>query len=125
MTSRSVAGDLLGLEQRLLEPAVRASRDAVAFLLADNFAEFGGSGRVYDKEGVIRALQETPSTPATISEFKALSLTPDTVLVTYRITRQALPHELQSESLRSSIWQSIDGRWQLVFHQATPSPSVA
>ena len=63
--------------------------------------------------------------PATISDFKALSLARETVLVTYRITRQALPHEPQNQSLRSSIWQRIDRRWQLVFHQATPSPNVS
>ncbi|HEV2976079.1 MAG TPA: DUF4440 domain-containing protein [Casimicrobiaceae bacterium] len=122
---RSVADELLSLEQRLLKPEVRRSRDAVAPMLADNFAEFGSSGRVYDKEGVIRALKENPSMPATISDFKATNLAPDTVLATYRITRQALPQEPQSQSLRSSVWQRIDGRWQLVFHQATPSPKGA
>lgn len=124
MTFQSVADELLALEQRLLEPAVRASRDALASLLADNFAEFGSSGCVYDKEGVIRALQENPSMPAYLSDFKTTNLAPDTVLATYRITRQASPHEPQSQSLRSSIWQRFDGRWQLVFHQATPLPRV-
>jgi hypothetical protein len=125
MTFPMAANELLGLEQHLLKPEVRGSRDALALVLANHFAEFGSSGKVYDKEGVIRLLQENPSMPpATISDFKALTLAPDTALVTYRIARQALLHEPQSQSLRSSIWQRIDGRWQLVFHQATPSPNV-
>jgi hypothetical protein len=115
-----VADELLALEQRLLMPDVRRSRDAVAPMLADNFAEFGSSGHVYDKEGVMRALQDNPSMSAAISDFKVTNLAPDTVLATYRVTRQALPQAPQSQSLRSSIWQRIDGRWQLVFHQATP-----
>jgi hypothetical protein len=125
MTFLLVTNELLALEQHLLKAEVRGCRDAVAPLLANHFAEFGSSGKVYDKEEVIRLLQENPSVPAAISDFKALSLASDTALVTYRITRQALPHEPQNQSLRSSIWQRIDGRWQLVFHQATPSAHIS
>jgi hypothetical protein len=121
---QSAADELRALEQHLLKPEIRRSRDAVAPMLADNFAEFGSSGHVYDKEGVIRALQDNPSMSATISDFKATNLAADTVLATYRITRRSLRQEPQSQSLRGSIWQRIDGRWQLVFHQATPIPSV-
>jgi hypothetical protein len=120
MPLRSVADELLSLEQSLLKPEIRGSPQAVAALLADNFAEFGSSGGVYDKEGVMRGLQEDPSMPGVPSDFNATSLASDVVLVTYRITRPALPQEPQSQSLRSSIWQRIDGRWQLVFHQSTP-----
>jgi hypothetical protein len=120
MPLQSVADELLALEQSLLKPEVRGSRDAVAYLLADNFAEFGSSGSIYDKEGAIRELQKDPAFAGLLSDFKATTLAPDVVLVTYRITRPALPQESQSQSLRSSIWQGIDGRRQLVFHQSTP-----
>jgi hypothetical protein len=103
MTHQSVTEELLALEQRLLKPEVRGSAEAVAALLADNFAEFGSSGSVYDKEGVIRGLQEDPSFAGLLSHFKATNRAPDVALVTYRIIRPALPQEAQSQSLRSSI----------------------
>jgi hypothetical protein len=37
---------LYQLEQRLLQPEVRRSKDDLAILLADDFVEFGSSGRV-------------------------------------------------------------------------------
>ena len=41
------ADHLRTLEERLLQPDVRRSAQAVASLLADEFVEFGSSGRVF------------------------------------------------------------------------------
>jgi hypothetical protein len=49
---------LRDLEERLLLPSVRASPDEVATLLADEFIEFGSTGRTYDKQQIILLLQE-------------------------------------------------------------------
>jgi len=38
------------LEQSLLRPKIRRSPAAVTALLADDFVEFGSSGRVYDNQ---------------------------------------------------------------------------
>lgn len=124
MIDQSVADELLALEEQLLKPEVRSSPGSVAPMLSDKFAEFGSSGHVWDKEEVIRELQQNPAMRASLTHFKAMGLALDIVLATYRITILAPPNEPQIQSLRSSIWQRIDGRWQLVFHQATPIPSV-
>jgi uncharacterized protein DUF4440 len=47
---------LCSLEERLLEPSVRSAADELTDWLADEFVEFGSSGRVYDKPPVIDAL---------------------------------------------------------------------
>lgn len=53
--------ELLELEQRLLDPTVRASPQAVIPLLHPEFLEFGSSGRVYTKEVMVQMMvQETP-----------------------------------------------------------------
>jgi hypothetical protein len=111
---------LRDLEEELLKPEVRRSADRLSYLLADEFIEFGSSGRIFDKRQIIDALQqETADTaqPLTLLNFAVRRLAPDVVLVTYRATIQ---HRRESR-LRSSIWKMIEGRWQMLFHQGTPS----
>src|SRR5215510_7503934 len=77
---------LRNLEERLLLPCVRASPDEVATLLADEFIEFGSSGRIYDKQQIILLLQEEQGeAQLTLVEFSARRLSADVVLVTYRV----------------------------------------
>jgi hypothetical protein len=44
------------LEQALLAPQNRASAEQMDRLLAQEFVEFGSSGRIYDKQSIMRAL---------------------------------------------------------------------
>ena len=112
------------LEEKLLKPEVRHSADQVGVLLADDFVEFGSSGGVFNKQQVIEALeQEGPPDPTirlSLVDFIARRLASDVILVTYRTIQEDGPERRQSK-LRSSIWKLIEGRWQMVFHQGTPS----
>ena len=101
------------LEQQLLAPSTRASATALAGLLADDFIEFGSSGRVYSRAEVIAALVAEPTPPAEseLREFRAVELAPQIVLATYRCGR----------SLRSSVWRHEASGWRVVFHQGTPT----
>jgi hypothetical protein len=110
------------LEEALHRPDVRRNREAVEELLAEGFAEIGASGRVYRRAEMIEFLvSESDATSNTHLEATDYSLTPistDAVLLTYRTCRVdevgAATHVL-----RSSIWTHREGRWQLLFHQAT------
>jgi hypothetical protein len=117
----SIEQHLRELEERLLQTEVRRSADDVTALLADDFIEFGSSGRVFDKQQIIDNLQTEPRIRQSLVDFKTLPLAPGLVLATYRAVRQGGPGEPPSYSLRSSIWKLIDDRWQLVFHQGTLS----
>ena len=44
------------LEEQLLQPETRSSADQLGKLLADEFIEFGSSGRVFDKAKIIESL---------------------------------------------------------------------
>jgi hypothetical protein len=44
----------------------------------------------------------------------------DAVLLTYRTVERELKGE-EFHTLRSSIWKLIAGRWQIIFHQGTPT----
>jgi hypothetical protein len=121
--------DLLrGLEESLIQPAVRSDAEAVSRLIADEFVEFGSSGRVYDKAETVAALAEEqtqgPAAVAVASGFRVSLLAEAVALVTYQ-TERRLPSGPVTRSRRCSIWKQIEGRWQMVFHQGTPVPSEA
>ena len=116
------------LEQKLHLPQIRQSPAIVAELLAEGFVEFGSSGMVYaDKEELIAGLaaekSEEAAPPIISRDYAFRSISPDAVLVTYRSIRQARENGEERHTLRSSIWQRIDGRWQMIFHQGTPTVS--
>jgi hypothetical protein len=45
----------------------------------------------------------------------------EVVLVTYRSVSRDPVSGKERHALRSSIWKLIDGRWQMTFHQGTPT----
>jgi hypothetical protein len=107
------------LEDRLLQPEIRRSKEEIAKLLADDFVEFGSSGRIFDKIQVVEGLPHSPTVPMVIEDFQIKVLSSNVVLATYRVVRTNEPREEMKNSLRSSIWKYIDKRWQMVFHQGT------
>ena len=102
------------LEESLLLPDVRKSRRLID-LLADDFVEFGSSGRVYTKADLKALRAESPVTQTT-ADFRVSLLSPGVALLTYRICRHSVP---PIHTLRSSIWRLHDGQWQMMFHQST------
>lgn len=110
--------DLLeSLERQLLSPSVRRSERA-GQLLADDFVEFGSSGRVFGRAEILTALRDETPMAITASAFALRLLGPETALLTYRTVRQG---ESPCHALRSSIWQCDGGTWRMVFHQGTPT----
>lgn len=107
------------LEENLLSPEIRTSRTELKKILADNFFEFGSSGRVLFKE------EEIPEDGIGIvkmkmSEFEIHRLSDEVVLATYQIFNEIT----NGYSLRSSIWKQFDGEWKMVFHQGTKTKNV-
>ncbi len=114
------------LEQKLHLAEIRQSPAIVAELLAEGFVEFGSSGTVYDDRdeliaGLAAEKSEEAAPPIISRNYAFRSISPDAVLVTHRNIREAGERGLERHTLRSSIWQRIDGRWQMIFHQGTPT----
>jgi hypothetical protein len=107
------------LEEQLLQPEVRGSTERLAALLAEDFVEFGSSGRVFNKSQIIAALADEIPAKRSLSEFEARMLSDDVALVTYRATRRSKPGTGAVHTLRSSVWRRSNGQWQMVFHQGT------
>jgi hypothetical protein len=114
-------GDLLqtlrALEAELLSPSAEKA-DRVARLLAEDFVEYGRSGRVHGRAEVISALAaRAPSTEVTAFDFSVHLVAPNTALLRYVSCHQAAG---KAYALRSSIWQIQNGQWRILFHQGTP-----
>jgi hypothetical protein len=117
-----VAATLRALEELLLDPAVRRSREKLETLLGDEFVEYGASGAIYNKEQVVSALEREHRDSAVRREacdFRISELADGIAQVTYKATRID-EASVETRSLRSSIWKFKGGRWQMVFHQGTP-----
>jgi len=120
----SIENQLLRLEQSLLEPEVRSSAEKLDSLLADDFIEFGSSGRVYDKGHILRELPLSPPVNITIMDFRVRLLGPDLALVTYLTASHDGAGGKTRHALRGSIWRLSGGGWQIIFHQGTPCPPL-
>ena len=117
----STEDHLRQLEERLLDPVIRRDSALVATLLADDFLEFGASGRVFDKASILEDLKNDPPRPASrLTDFVIRELSPTIILATYRATRFNANGEPIGQSRRSSIWAHVNGQWQITFHQGTP-----
>jgi hypothetical protein len=115
-----IAAMLLSLEKHLMDPAVRKDRAQVSALLAEDFREFGSSGKEWSREAILDLLATEPSQPPPeVEDFSLQLIAPDIALVTYRTIRP------QQSTLRSSIWKCTEAVWQIFFHQGTKIPYAA
>ncbi len=109
---------IIALEKMLLDSTIRKDPTKLDFLLADDFVEFGTSGRVYDKKIIIERLSEESTVLVEAFNFKGISLSPDVVQLTFK-TKRKNEDGSYSASLRCSIWKRNGNQWQMLFHQGT------
>lgn len=95
---------------------VRKSSEELDKILADDFFEIGSSGYIFDKQECLE--DGVVLTEMSLYNYEIYPLASDLVLSTYFIVDKTR----NRNTLRSSIWKFIDGRWQLFFHQGTISP---
>ena len=117
----ATAAELQRLELMLMDPAVRRDRERVSALLAEDFVEFGSSGRVWTRQLTLELLATETCTPPAVEDFASRTLAPDVVLLTYRAVRTDNLSGERTATLRSSLWTRQSGSWQMRFHQGTRS----
>jgi hypothetical protein len=67
---KTTADLLYDLETALHKKEVRSSPQSLASFLADDFTEFGSSGRIFTKSAIIEALKnEAVDQPARVEKF--------------------------------------------------------
>lgn len=107
---------LESLERELVSPSTRKDWTRMKELLADDFIEYGSSGKVFQKSDVLGSLDT--GADYTLSNFTFSDLAEDVTLVKYKSIVSG------QTALRSSIWVQIRGAWQLLHHQATVVPNA-
>jgi hypothetical protein len=104
---------LLALETALVSTDATGIDGGLPALIADDFLEFGASGRIWDAATTRRLVAARPSAGSMeLLDFAIDELAPGVVLATYRLGEPRPAN-------RSSIWVHRDGRWQMRFHQGT------
>ena len=110
---------LMRRERALFDPAVRRDRAQVEAFLAEDFQEFGSSGRGWDRQTIVESLATALYTAPTAEQMRCTRITADVALVTYRTVRIDSNTGTRTETLRSSLWIKESGRWRMRFHQGT------
>lgn len=117
--AKVVAAELLRAEMLLLDPAVRRDRARVSALLADDFFEFGASGRAWQRDEILELLATEQYAPPVLEDFACHRIADDVVLVTYRTVRVNSESGSRESALRSSVWTRRASKWTIRFHQGT------
>ena len=104
------------LEESHTGMEVRMSRERLDEILADDFFEIGSSGFMYDKKECLET--GVVLTEMKLHNYEIYPLAHDVVLATYFLVDTTR----ERNTLRSSIWKFINGKWQLYFHQGTITP---
>jgi hypothetical protein len=115
MTNNALEAELHRLESALArrDPALLdGDAQTLHDLIADDFLEFGASGRTWTAADVRNTLATEPARDVPMEEFAVARLSVGVALVTYRSRDPR-------HARRSSIWVRRKGRWQMVFHQGT------
>lgn len=108
--------ELVELEWALWRAETRFDREFMERVLAEDFTEFGRSGRVYARADTLAVTGETIE--ANLRDIQVQLIAADVALVTYV---SEVRHEGLDLANRASVWVRRDGRWQLRFHQGTPT----
>jgi hypothetical protein len=116
--NEEICAHLIGCERALLDPLVRRDRAQVEALLAEDFLEFGSSGRVWDRQSIVDSLGSEDQSALTAEEMRCVLIKADVGLVTYRAVRTDAGG-IESVTLRSSLWIREAGNWRMRFHQGT------
>lgn len=118
-TPSAICDHVRACEEALLDAAVRRVPARVWTLLADDFLEFGSSGKVWTRQQVLELLASETWQPVLMQEFDCHCITQGVVLATYRTVRTDPESGRRTETLRSSIWVEESGGWRMRFHQGT------
>ena len=113
------ASQLRGLEESLWRSETRFNPDFMERILADEFFEFGRSGRVYQRQETL----DIPSQPVIdaklpFADLSVQRVSAEVVLITY--VSEVVYDGVTELANRSSLWRRSAQGWQILFHQGTP-----
>jgi hypothetical protein len=115
-----VIAELRSREPIFHRPEHGTGRTAFEAMTVPDYWEVGASGRIYDRTTVLAELDRRYADPGydpmedlELRDFTCRAVGAGTWLATYNL-RQG-----ERDTRRVSVWQRVDGRWLLVYHQGT------
>ncbi len=109
-------------EETLLHTDFALQADRLNYFLHPNLFEISPIGKYTSRSDIVDwLLAKSAQQRWQLSDFKAVEIAVDTVLVCYQANSINQGKVKNTGSLRSSIWRLQDGHWLLQFHQATPN----
>ncbi len=104
---------ILKLEQDLLMPEVRTSKQRLENIIANNFIEIGQSGTLYNKQDIVSALCNEQPTQITATKMSVQLLEKNLALASYQTSSHNRPMVQ-----RYSLWENKGPDWQILYHEA-------
>lgn len=120
MSSKEPGSHIKQLEEELMLRVTRKDAERLSELLADEFIEIGKSGEIYTKQDLINTLSNEEFTKSEISDYKITFITDAIALLIYTANHYSKAKNKVRRTIRSSIWESFNGKWKIIFHQGTP-----
>jgi hypothetical protein len=117
----NVAEILLALKDQALEATKRKDGGFYRHYLDDSAVAIVPFG-VFDKAAIVKQMSssESPFRSQRIDDTRAIELTPDSGIVTYRATFQGSDGADASSVFVTTIYKKVNGEWKGVFYQQTP-----
>lgn len=109
------------LEESLWRSETRFDDALMDQTFADDFCEFGRSGRIYQRQDMLLGQDNVSKIEATLPlrDFRMRALSDDIVQVMY-VSEVRYGSKIETGN-RSSIWRREKQGWRLCFHQGTPT----
>jgi len=105
------------LEQKLWRENTRFDHTFMERVLADDFLEFGRSGRIYERADILSVRAHAIQALIPLPNFNVRLLSKDVAQVTYDSV-ETIDGAVRTVR-RSSIWSRAPKGWVLRFHQGT------
>ena len=120
---KDIQTTLLSLKDKALEATKNADAAFYNNYLADNAIAVVPFG-VFDKKAIVHLMGsgDSPFKSVKIEDTKAVVLTPESGIVTYKATYEILKEGTKNISVVfvTTVYAKINGEWKGVFYQQTP-----
>jgi hypothetical protein len=122
-STETIESELLALKDLALAATKNADGDFYQSYLADHAMAIVPFG-VFDKKAIVdqMASGHTPFRSAKVEDTRAIALTQDSGLVTYKATYEQ-PGKGTLEVFVTTVYAKVRGEWKGVFYQQTPLES--
>lgn len=111
--------NLIEFEKELLKKSVRKDPNLLKKYLANDFLEYGSSGKVYTLQDILTRLPAEDGVEVIEANFfKLTAIKDDWVLMNYE-SKRTDSDGFSIKTLRTSIWKKDGNDWKMFFHQGT------